>query len=92
MDIYTQLAEKIVKEQETIIGPVAFEQALKVPGISIDSATHNITLTGNKKEILELLVKQYEGLFGRTSVEVCREATKDIVSNSPKDQIPQILL
>lgn len=92
MDIYTQLAEKIVKEQETIIGPVAFEQALKVPGVTIDAATHQVALSGNEKEIVENLVKQYEGLFGRTSVEVCKEATRDIVSNSPRDQIPQILL
>lgn len=92
MDIYTRLVEKIIKEQETIIGPIAYEQAMKVSGIAIDPQTKQIALSGDGKDILEKLVKQYEGLFGRTSIEVCKEATRDIVATAPKDQIPQILL
>lgn len=92
MDIYTRLVEKIIKEQETIIGPVAWEQAAKVSGIIIDPQTQQITLSGDKKDLLEKLVRQYEGLFGRTSIEVCKEATRDLVATAPKDQIPQILL
>jgi len=92
MDIFAQLAERIIKEQEVIIGPVAFEQASKVPGLTIDPQKHQIALEGDKKEILEKLVKKYEELFGRTSVEVCREAVKSIIDQAPKDQIPQLLL
>lgn len=91
MDILAQLAEKIIKEQEAIIGPVAYEQAKKVEGLEI-TGSGKVTITGKPKEVLAQLVKQYEKLFGRTSVEVCREAVKSIIAHAPKDQVPQILL
>jgi chaperonin GroEL (HSP60 family) len=92
MEIFNQLAERIIKEQENIIGPIAFEQARKVSGLNIDEKSHAVDIQGNKKEVLENLVKQYEALFGRTSVEVCKDAVKDIISQAPKDQVPQVLL
>lgn len=92
MDIFAQLADRIIKEQETIIGPIAYEQASKVSGLTVDPTTQEVSLQGNKKEILEHLVKQYEHLFGRTSVEVCKEAVKDIISKAPREQMPPVLL
>lgn len=90
-DTYSQFAEKIIKEQETIIGPIALEQARKVQGLEI-SNTKGVTIVGNSKEVLENLVGQYAKLFGQASVEVCREAVKGLVGNVSKDQIPQVLL
>ncbi len=92
MDIFAQIANRIIKEQETIIGPIAIEQAQKVPGLKFDSTKHEISLEGNKKKVLKNLLKQYELLFGQTSIEVCRDAVRNIISSAPKDQIPQVLL
>lgn len=92
MDIYAELVKKIIGEQERIIGPVAMEQARKVPGLVINPDSYEISLNGNKKEILQNLVRQYEKLFGLTSIEVCREAVKGIVAKAPQDQVPQLLL
>jgi hypothetical protein len=36
MSVYEQVASQIVKDQEAIIGPLAFDQARKVNGIQID--------------------------------------------------------
>ncbi len=91
VDIFVKLAEQIIKEQENIIGPVALEQAQKVPGIKVNTKTHEIYLEGDKKNILENLVKQYQGLFGRASVQVCKEAAKSILSLLPADQVPNLL-
>jgi histone H3/H4 len=90
MDIFAQIAEKIIKEQEVIIGPVAFEQAKKVSGMEVSDAG-NVKISGNAKEVLTHLVEQYEKLFGRTSVEVCREAVRSIKSQLSKDDLPVIL-
>ena len=91
MDIFGKVAEKIIKEQEAVIGPVAVEQAGKVPGLKVDWQKHEIAFDGNKKDILEKLVEQYKGLFGQASVEVCKDAVKGIISQVPKDQVPTLL-
>lgn len=92
MDIFGQIVEKIIKEQETIIGPVALAQAQKVSGLKVDLPNHEIAFSGNKKEILENLVKKYEALFGPASIEVCKEAVRDIIAKAPKDEVPSLLL
>ncbi|CAN5179998.1 hypothetical protein BH11PAT1_BH11PAT1_5490 [soil metagenome] len=92
MDIFAQLTEKIIKEQENIIGPVAIEQAQKVPGLSVDVIKNTVILTGNKKDIVQKLIEKYRDLFGMASVEVCRQAAKSLLSQLPIDQVPPLLL
>ena len=89
MDIFAQMAEKIIKEQESIIGPVALEQAKKVPGLSVDWQKHEVGLVGDEKEILQKLVEQYQHLFGQTSVEVCKDAIRNL--QVPADNLPALL-
>ena len=91
MDIFAQMAEKIIKDQETIIGPIALEQAKKVEGLEVESDS-NVKIVGNSKNVLEKLVDQYAKLFGQASIEVCREAVRGMISQEQKDQIPQVLL
>jgi hypothetical protein len=92
MDIHAQIASKIIQAQESIVGPVAFEQAKKVAGLKIGKTDTDIKLEGDKKAVLEQLIKQYEGMFGRASIEVCKNAVRGIINNVPKDQVPQLLL
>ena len=91
MDVVNQIVEKIIQEQEAIIGPIAVEQARKVDGLEVVS-DKDVKIVGNAKDVLENLVNQYANLFGRASIEVCREAVHGMVSQAQKDQIPQILL
>jgi hypothetical protein len=91
MDTASQIVEKIIKEQEAIIGPIAVEQARKVEGLEVVSDS-DVKIVGNVKEVLTNLVAQYEKLFGKASVEVCREAVRGMIAQAPKDQIPQILV
>lgn len=88
MDIIAQLTEKIIKEQENVIGPIALEQAKKIPGLTINWDKHEVSLSGNEKDILEQLVNNYKHLFGQASVEVCRDAIKGLIKNVPIDKIP----
>lgn len=91
MDIFAQLAEKIIREQEGIIGPVALEQARKVPGLTYDEKKGEVMLKGNSTDILEKLVEKYKELFGQASVEVCKEASRKFLPEIPKEKIPRIL-
>jgi len=91
--IFDQISLKIIKEQELIIGPVAWTEAKKVPGFHVvDQKSGEVSFDGDEKEILNKLVAQYARLFGKASNEVCKEAVHDLISNLPPDQIPSSLI
>ena len=90
MDPFAQGISNIIKEQQAIIGPVALDQAKKVSGLE-NVGTDDIKITGNKKEVLGNLVNQYAKLFGRASIEVCKEAFQPFSDKIPASEIPDIL-
>lgn len=90
MDSYTRGISQIIKEQQAIIGPVALDQAKKVSGLQV-SGVDDVKITGNKKEVLGNLVNQYAKLFGRASIEVCKEAFQQYSDKIPTSEIPDIL-
>jgi len=90
MDAHAQAVSNIIKEQQAIIGPVALDQAKKVSGLQVTSVD-DVKITGNKKEVLGNLVNQYSKLFGRASVEICKEAFEPFSSKIPAAEIPEIL-
>jgi hypothetical protein len=89
--IANKLADSIIKEQELVIGPVAWDEAKKVTGLRVDVSKHTVDMEGNSKEILEKLVAQYEKLFGLASREVCRDAVRPLLSQVSDDEIPMVL-
>ena len=90
MDPLAQAISSIIKEQMAIIGPLAIDQAKKISGLKIESVSQ-IEVTGDKKEVLSGLVDSYEKLFGKASVEVCKEAFKPYSSKIPPTDIPDKL-
>ena len=87
------IVQIIVEHQKAIIGPLAIEQAQKVPGIKIgmgdkievESSQNNASI------ILSSLVKKYEELFGLASVEVCKDAIKELKPQISASDLPDIL-
>ena len=93
MTTLDQIAEKIIDEQELIIGPLAWSEAGKVQGLQVNRARHEAILeNGDPKETVNRLVWQYERLFGRASHEVCREAVASILANLKTSEVPSSLL
>lgn len=90
MDIFALAAQRIIKEQQAIIGPLAWDQAKKVTGLQITSSD-DIKITGSGKAALTGLVNQFAKLFGQTSIEVCKEAIEPLVGQLPPAEIPDIL-
>lgn len=91
MSAFSIMVEKIIEKQETIIGPIALEQAKKVEGLSVDWSKHEVTIKGNETDVLEKLVEQYEHLFGKASIEACKEAVHSLLSQIPANQVPNLL-
>lgn len=90
MDIYTQAVLKIIQEQQAIIGPIAWDQAKKVKGLQLLS-DDEVKVTGSGKDVLSQLVSQYAQFFGNASIEVCKDAIKEIKPPISSDQLPDIL-
>jgi len=88
-NLYTTLAKAIIEQQEYVVGSLAWIEAEKVEGLSVKD--HTVVVEGEGKKILELLILQYENLFGRASVEVCRGAVKNLILDVDKSQVPEIL-
>ena len=90
---FSQIVLRIIKEQESVIGPLAWDEARKVPGIQvIDQKKGEIALQeGDAKPIIDKLVAQYERLFCKASHEVCKEAVQDILAEMLPEEIPNSL-
>ncbi len=92
VNIYAQIAAKIIAEQETIIGPVAIEQAKRVNHLQLDWPQRQVTIDeDNGTAVLEALIEVYEELFGQMSVEVSRQAAAPLIKQLPANQRPAAL-
>lgn len=91
MNLFVQISERIIKEQALIIGPIAWDEAGKVPGLHVNPAKGEVTLDQDSPEVVNKLVAQYTKLFGQVSSEACKEAVQDLIVELPKDQVPASL-
>jgi hypothetical protein len=92
LNIFAKISLRIIKEQELVIGPLAWDEAAKVSGLHIiDKANGGFTFDGDAREVLNRLVAQYEHLFGKLSREVCKEAARDLITELPVDDVPSSL-
>ena len=86
---YISIIGSIIKSQKVVLGSIAIDMANKVKGLKVASDT-DIVITGDPKSIVSDLVHEYETLFGRASIETCKDAVlalKDI----DKGDLPDIL-
>ena len=93
MSTLDQIATKIIREQELIVGPLAWSEAEKVRGLKVvDSKKGEVSFNDNdQKEVINRLVGQYDRLFGRASREVCREAVVSLVADLSPSEVPSSL-
>jgi len=91
MTKFDQIPIRIIKEQELIIGPLAWDEAGKVVGLNINPAHNFVSFVGDEKDVINRLVAQYERLFGKASHEVCKEAVQDLIAEMPPEEVPSSL-
>ena len=92
MSIFEQMTVKIIREQELVIGPLAWLEAGKVSGLQIvDQKKAEVILNDDQKSVVDRLVNRYENIFGRASKEVCKEAAAALIADLPKEEIPSSL-
>lgn len=94
MPIHDQIALKIIKEQELLMGPVAWFEANKVKGLQIidrEKGVLSIDTAADANVVINDLVGRFGNLFGRAGLEVCREAVSALIADLQPAQIPSSL-
>ena len=87
---FPQIAARIIKEQEMVIGPLAWSEAKKVEGLNF-SDNKIVELSSDPKSTIDKLVAQYERIFGKASHAVCHDAVKDIIAGMSPEDVPSSL-
>ncbi len=93
MSAYDQIATKIIKEQEQLMGPVAWFEASKVKGLKVDQSSKTVSVisSSDSKTVVDSLVHQYGTLFGRAAREVCKEAVMALIADLSPSEVPSSL-
>ena len=93
INVFNQISLRIIKEQEAIIGPLAWAEAAKVKGFeTLDQSKQLVNIKADDpREVVNALVARYEQLFGRLSRDVSREAVSDLTADIPAEDIPSSL-
>lgn len=92
MDIYNQMAVKIIEQQESTIGPMAVQRAMGISNLAINWTKHQVTIMGNDGPgTIDMLVGAYKLLLGGVSVETCKNAAAPLLSQLPVDKQPKSL-
>ncbi len=89
--LFDQIAEKIIEQQEAIIGPIAVEQARQVSQLKIDWPQHDVDISGDPQGAIDKLVAQYKELFGQIAVETCKDAASRYLAQLTPEQLPKSL-
>lgn len=90
MTSYEEAISLIIKAQEAIIGPLAFDQVRTIPGVTI-LKDGSVNVIGEQKKSLELTVEKFSQFFGHASIEVCKEAILSVKNKIPPQELPEIL-
>jgi len=94
MNTLDQVASSIIKDQEKVIGPLAWDEAAQVTGLQIlDRKTGKVEIVANSDhgKVIDDLVSQYVELFGRAAREACREAAAPLIAGLPAAEVPSSL-
>lgn len=91
MDIYSDIARKIIEQQESVIGPIASQQAQQIQGLNLDWSNHTVNIIGDPKTAIDALISRYKELFGQIAVEVSKDAVSSIASALPPSDLPELL-
>lgn len=93
MTIFEQIATKIIKEQELIMGPVAWYEARKVQSINVVDEKNGVVRIdqADNASAINNLVENYVKLFGNAAKKICKDAVTALIAELSPSEIPASL-
>ena len=90
--IYNKILSRILQEQETILGSLAWQIAEKISGISIaDKETFKVTIVSDPKTVIDNFVFRCERVFGSFARDASKQAVAYLLAEMPLEDIPEKL-
>ena len=89
MMIYNKILSRILQEQETILGSLAWQLAEKISGLKvINRETFEIRIIGDPKSVIDSFVFKCERVFGSFAKDASKQAAAYLLAEMPKDDVP----
>jgi hypothetical protein len=92
ISIYNKILSRILKEQETILGSLAWQIAEKISGMEVlNKETFAIRIVGDPKAVIDNFVFRCERIFGSFARDACKQAVEYLTVEMPINDIPERL-
>lgn len=89
---YARLCLCIITEHEAVIGPISWDEAGKIAGLTIVNQDEgHILITGDPKQVIDELVECYARLFSRLSRKVSLDSVALVKRRIPPEDVPECL-
>ncbi len=90
--IYNKILSRILKEQELILGSLAWQIAEKTSGIQIlNRESFGLRIIGDPKSVIDNFVYRCERIFGSFARDACKQAVAYLTVEMPQQDIPERL-
>ena len=87
--IYNKILSQILKEQETILGSLAWQLAERISGLKIvNKESFEVRIIGDPKAVIDNFVLRCERVFGSFARDACKQAVAYLTAEMPTDDIP----
>ena len=90
--IYNKILSRILQEQETILGSLAWQIAEKISGLNIvNKESFEVTIISNPKTVIDNFVFRCERVFGSFARDASKQAVTFLLAEMPIEDIPERL-
>jgi len=92
ISIYNKILSRILKEQELILGSLAWQIAEKITGMQIrNKESFDVVIMGDPKSVINNYVYRCERIFGSFARDASKQAVEYILADMRPDDIPERL-
>ena len=92
MSIYNKILSRILEEQETILGSLAWQIAEKISGLKIiNKESFEIRIIGDPMAVVDSFILHCERIFGSFAKDASKQAVAYLLAEMPINDIPMRL-
>lgn len=87
-EVYKEILNKIMEGKIRVFGVLAIRKVQHMEGLIVDNDGRVLSITGDPVSIISTLLRQFEGIVGKSSTLAARTAIVGIKSRYPDLELP----